>query len=462
MQVPMLVTVEEQSKLKRKLTIEIPLSEVQSTYDQVFAQIKSNVRVNGFRPGKYPRQLAEKRFKALMAQEALQTLIPKYLDLALKEKDLRPATEPRFENVEVDKQKPLKFDVQFEIFPPFDLLPASEFSLADQEPVVTPEGVQARLDEMRRSRGGWEDRGQEPAQAGDVVSFDFEATVDGKTFDGGSGQNQRIEIGSPRFLPEFDAQFPGIVAGQEKEFPLTFPADYRDTTLAGKTAQFKVQAHKVERRTLAELNAEFFKAIDEKLDSEAALIEHLTAEMRREAEQAILQTHRDALTEQIRAKYSFEVPETAVEGMLHQYEHELADKDPQASQDEKRLVELKAEQRPKAEAELRLGYVVDAYSRQHGVRVNPEELRQRFYLQAYMMRQNPDQLVQTRYGEQLLGYTERRMLREHVLSHLAYTVLGKPLPPELLPAPEPAPEHDPGHGHEHEHVHSGHEQAAGR
>jgi len=443
----MQVTVEDQGKLKRKLSVEVPLSDVQQTYDQVFAEIRSHLQVPGFRPGKFPRALAEKRFRSLMAQEAVQNLVPKYFDQALKEKDLRPATEPRFQNLQIDKQQPLKFDVEFEIFPPFELLPPSEFKLEDKPIAVTPEQIEERITEIRRRRATAEDKGAQPAENGDTVTFDFEGMLDGAPFSGGSGKDQRIEIGAAQYLKDFDAQLSGIAAGQTKTFGLTFPADYGDKNIAGKTAQFTVTAHKVEKAVPAALTPELFKEFGS-LDTEEAFREEIGKQVHKEQESAQLSAQQQGLADQVREKYSFEVPESSVERLLHQFEHELERSDPDAHKDPTKLEELKAERRKKILGDLRLDFVTDRYARKHDLQVDPQRLRERFMLQAYMMRQDPNALLKTQYGEQMLEYMRQQMLSAKVLGHLAYTLLDKPLPADFAPG---APAAEGGHeGHDHD------------
>jgi trigger factor len=458
----MLVTVEDQGKLKRKLSVEVPLADVRQTYDQVFADIRTQVRVPGFRPGKFPRALAEKRFQSLMAQEAVQNLVPKYFDEALKEKALRPATEPRFQNLKIDKTLPLTFDVEFEIFPPFELLPASAYSLSEKPVEVTTEQVDARIADLRKRNATLEDKGAAPAEAGETVTFDFEGKLDGNVFPGGSGLGQRIEVGAGQFLKDFDAQFPGISAAQTKSFDLTFPADYGEATLAGKTVQFTVTAHKVEKPVPAELNAEFFKRFGT-IATEAEFRDHIREQVKKEEERTQLSALQQALADQIRAQYTFDVPETSVAELLHQYEHELATSQPEAVQDPQKLEALKEERRKVILGDLRLGFVTNTYADRSDIQVDPEQLRQRFMMQAYMLRQNPSELLKTGYGEQMLNQMRQQMLIAKTLGHLVHVVLGKAVPPEYAAgAPKAEADHDhEGHDHEgHSHEGHGHEEHA--
>lgn len=444
------VNVEEVGKLKRKMSVEIPLAEVQAAYDKVYAEIRGNVRVNGFRPGRFPRQLAEKRFRTLMAQEAIQNLVPKYFDQAIKEKSLRPATQPRFHNLDVDKTKPLRFDVEFEIVPPFELLPPSAFKLQDKAALVAPEEVEERIAQLRKARATLADKGAEPAATGDIVTVDYEGTRDGQPFAGGSGKDQRIELGSGRYLADFDKGLEGITAGENRTFGVTFPQDFGEASLRGMTAQFTVSAKKVEKQVPAELNEEFFK-IFEGAKSEAEFRALVEKQLREEKEREILASQQQELVRQIRAQYSFDVPESAVEQGLEQFVHELGHNEPETAKDPAKLEERKRQAREDIVGDLRLSYVVDEVARRNNLQVDAEAVRRRFFMQAYMLGRNPQELLDTELGERIVMRIERALLTDKVLHFLVNQVLGKPW---ADPAPaNPGRDHEHGHDHAHDHEH---------
>jgi trigger factor len=417
------VTVAEQERLKRKLTVEVPLDEVQSTYEEVYHRLRTNIRVDGFRPGKYPRHLAEKRFQSVMAGEAMQTLVPKYFQQAVSELSMTPATEPHFDKLDIDKARPFRFEVEFEVVPDFKLLQPSAFTLKEQKPKVTPKDVEARIEELRASRATLADKGERPAERGDVVTFDFHGTLDGEDFEGGRAENQRIEVGTEQYLPEFDAEFPGIQAGASKEFDLTFPEDYGQGSLAGKTVHFRVTARHVEEKVLPELNEDFFKQFGD-FAALKDLQGHIKEQLEQEQDRTTMQAYQNDLADQMRERYDFEVPETLVEHALHEFEHQLSHDEPDTLKDEAKLAERKAAERKKIEANLRVAYAVDALAKQYGVQVNEEEVRQRFYLQAYMLRQNPNELLKSPFGRRMLSQIEQSQITAKTLERLAEEVLS--------------------------------------
>lgn len=423
------VNVEDLGKLKRKLSVEIPLSEVQSTYDEVFSRIRTNVQIKGFRKGKFPRQLAEKRFKSLMEQEATRNLVPKYFDMALKEEKLRPATEPNFDNLDVNKDKPLSFDVEFEVVPDFDIPEPSEFKLEQKSIRILAKDLDEQIETLRKSRATPNDKGDAPAEEGDVLTFDYHGTIDGEPFAGGSATDQRNEIGSSNLLPEFDKNLIGMKAGEDKSFDITFPDDYGAEDLQGKAATFAVSVKTVESMELPKLNKEFYSQFGE-VTTKEAFRKKIKEQMTAEKERAQFQELQQSLADKLKKKLKFDVPEQLVTTNVAEFEHQLEHRDPEALKDEKKLAKLKKDEEKSIKDNLRLQFVLDAVADRDNIRAAQEEVQQRFTMQAYMMQQNPAELINTPYGQRMVDQIHREMTYTKVLEHLVNLVLGKVAEPQ--------------------------------
>ena len=415
------VTVAESDKLKRKLSVEVPLSEVRSAYNEVFAKLQTNVRVNGFRPGKFPRHLAEKRFKEAMASEALQNLVPKYYQQALEELKLRPATDPKFDNLDIDKTKPLKFDVELEIIPDFKLLPSSAFKLKEKKPKVTAKEVDGKIEELRGASAVLEEKAG-PAAEGDLVTFDFQGTIDGEVFEGGAGEDQRMEVGSSQYLPDFSKQFEGIQAGKTKKFKMTFPEDYGTPEIAGKDVRFEITAKKVEIKVPPPLDQDFFAKFGEH-ESEKDFKDSIKAQLESDQARKVQEDYNNELIEQIKKSYKFDVPQALVEQGLHDYEHRLSHDDPETLKDEKKLAKLKKEELGNIESNLRLAYVVGALANENGITAEEDEVKERFYYQAYMLRMNPTELLEEEMGRRMVMQIEQTLITTKSLEFLSEAVL---------------------------------------
>lgn len=415
-------SVEELGKLKRKISVEVPLSDVRATYDQVFAQFSGQIRVDGFRPGKFPRHLAEKRFKTVMEQEATRTLVPKYFDEVMDEMKVRPATQPHFTNLEIDKKAPFKFVAEFEIIPSFDLPPLTDFKLEEKKPKVTKKGLDERVEQLRGTRAQNEDKGAQPAAEGDVVTVDYEGKIDGEVFPGNSAQDHQVELGAGRFLPGFEKPLIGAKAGESRSFDVLFPQDY-DQRVAGQTARFDAVVKKVEQKVLPPLEGAFFSEFG--VEDLAGFRDFVKAQLVQEQERDIMGGYQQQVADQIKKKCTFEIPETLVEQHLAEFEHRLGHDDPKLLEDEKEVAKRKKAEKKNVTENIRLNYVIDSWARREKIEVSKEEVQQRFYLQAYMMRQNPEQLMQSPYGEQMMFQVEQQLLTTKVLENISNQVLGK-------------------------------------
>ena len=428
------VSLEDLGSLKRKISVEVPPSDVEATYESVYAEIRSNIRVDGFRPGKFPRALAEKRFQSLMRQEATRNLLPKYFQQALQEVQVKPATQPNFSNLEIDQKLPFKFQAEFEIIPAFDAPEISGFSLEEKEAELHEGDLDNRIEELRTARAQSEDKGDEPAETGDTLTFDFEGSIEGEPFPGNRGTDQRMELGAGQFLKDFEENLMGAKSGEEKAFDLIFPEDYGGENLAGKTARFQVQVKKVERKVLPELDAAFFSQFGG-MSTLEEFRQEVEKQMLQERERIIGMEYQESLAQQIKEVLDFEVPQALVEQGLHEFEHQLEHSDPEALKDEARLAELKEKETGAIKGNIRLNYVIDELSRRFAMKVEEKEIQQRFYMQAYMMQKSPEELLGTQIGEIMIDRIHGQLLTGKTLEHLANIVLGKA---EATPAGESA------------------------
>ncbi|MDH4121626.1 MAG: trigger factor [Deltaproteobacteria bacterium] len=422
----MQVSVEQQGNLKRKMRVEVPHDKVASAYDEVYQKIKENLKVDGFRPGKFPKELAEKRFRELLRHEATRTLVPQYLDQALKDQQLSPATDPVFLSIDVEKGKPLCFEVEFEVVPEFDLLPVSKFKLAASAVKVDAAEVNARVEELRKARALPQDKGGEPAAKGDILSFDFEGTFNGKPVAGMDGKGQRIEIGAHTFLEAFEEQLPGVKAGEKKEFQLPLPDDFPNKELAGKSVQISLTANKVERKVQPELDVAFFKAFGD-LETLEAFQDHVKKQIEGEKKREQDAKQVEELADQVRDAYTFEIPEQLTIRHVGEVEERLTKDDPELAKTPKKLAERREEEMAKITKEYRLRFVVDKIAKEKDLKPDTKEIQQQFTMQAYMLGKNPHEIIQTDIGDMLIHRIREDILMRMAMMDLAGQILaGKP------------------------------------
>lgn len=307
----MQVSIETTTGLERRLTITVPAARVDNEVNARINKTARTVRMDGFRPGKVPLAVVKKRFGASIRQEAMGEIIRDCFYEAVVQEKLSPAGSPVIESVRDELGSDVAIVASFEVYPEIKL--GSLSSLKVERPVseVTDADVEKMIDNLRRQRATWADT-TDAAKDGDRLEIDFEGSVDGAAFEGGSAQAFDLALGSKRMIPGFEDGLIGVKAGEERNLNVTFPEDYQVENLKGKAAVFKVRVGKVQTSVLPELNDEFIKAFgvsDGGLDKFHA---DVRKNMERELKQAIKNRTKNQALEGLVAAHSLDVPKALV------------------------------------------------------------------------------------------------------------------------------------------------------
>ncbi|HHX77831.1 MAG TPA: trigger factor, partial [Firmicutes bacterium] len=251
---------------KIAMEIEVNPAVVEAALNKAYRKIVKQVNVPGFRKGKVPRSILEARFgPEVLYEEALETLIPEAYEQAVGEADIEPIDTPEFDLVQMEKGKPLLFKAVVEVKPDFELPEYKGIKIEKKLREITDVDVEEYLKMVQKQHArlvSLEDTAAE-AKEGDLVVIDFKGFIDGEAFSGGEAEGYSLELGSNSFIPGFETQLIGIKKGEEREVKVVFPEDYREKTLAGKEALFKVKAHEIKRKEYPLLNDDFAKEISE-------------------------------------------------------------------------------------------------------------------------------------------------------------------------------------------------------
>ncbi len=254
----MMVTVENVSTLGRRLTIKVPITNVQSIIEQKMDDLSTKAKIDGFRQGRVPRKVLDKHYGKEVRKEAYGKVIEQSLPLALEEKDLHPASRPMVERIEEGQD--LQYVVSFEVFPDIVLSDLSNIQLETYDVIVTESDIDKTIEKLQNQFATWVvvDR---PAHLGDRLTIDYQSTLNGKPYENNQGKDVMVILGSQMFIEGFEAGLIGSSAGEEKMLDLHFPNTWRIEKLAGKPVQFKVQIHKVEEKELGDIDEGFAKKI---------------------------------------------------------------------------------------------------------------------------------------------------------------------------------------------------------
>ncbi len=365
--------------LKRAYTLTIAAKDIDSKVDAEVKRVAPQVRMPGFRPGKVPANLVRKMHGEAMAQDALNAAIQQGIQSLMAERKLRPAMQP---SVNLGDDYALGSDatvtVELEILPDVPAPSIDGLKLERLSVPVDETAVEARLSELATGQKSFDDADADyQAKTGDLVVMDFTGKVDGAPFDGGTGTDMSIEIGSGRLIPGFEDQLVGVRAGDEKTIEVSFPDDYNVDSLKGRPATFELKITAV--RVAGE------SRIDDGLAKNLGLesLEQLRGILKGQAEQelgGLTRTHmKRKLLDQLAAGHDFPVPPTMVEAEFQQIWHQLQHEAEHEADVDAAKAELDAEKddyRRIAERRVRLGLLLSEIGQANGVEVSQNEMNQ--------------------------------------------------------------------------------------
>ena len=260
----MSVNVEVLEKSMAKLTVEIPVAEIEAAKERVFQKQKNQIAVPGFRKGKATRKMVEKLYgKAAFFEDAINEIVPDAYEKAADESGLEIVSMPQIEYTQVELDKPVVFVATVATRPEVVLGEYKGLVVESEVVEVTEEDLAEELKKAQTQNSVTKEVEGRPVENGDKIKLNFDGFVDGEAFEGGHGEDFPLTIGSGSFIPGFEEQLVGVEVGKEVEVNVTFPAEYHAAELAGKPAVFKCTVNSISVDELPELNDEFASEVSE-------------------------------------------------------------------------------------------------------------------------------------------------------------------------------------------------------
>ncbi|MBU8789567.1 trigger factor [Oceanobacillus caeni] len=310
---------EKQEGNKGVLTFEVPADEFEKSLDQAFKKVVKDVQMPGFRKGKVPRGIFEKRFGVeALYQDAVDIVLPNAYGKAVEETDIFPIAQPEIDIEQIERGKDLIFTANVEVKPEVKLGEYKGLEVEEQSVEVTDEDVDAEINRLRERHAELVVKEEGEIEEGDTVVIDFEGFLGDEAFEGGKGENHSLEIGSGQFIPGFEEQLIGKKSGEETEVNVTFPEDYHAEDLAGKEATFKVKIHEVKFKEFPELDDEFAKDVDDEVETLEALKQKKKEQLEEERKQNAENEKRQQLIEKASENVEVDIPDAMVETELNQ------------------------------------------------------------------------------------------------------------------------------------------------
>lgn len=309
----MQVSIETTSGLQRVMTIGVPAVQVEQTVTEELKRIAKGQKINGFRKGKpLPANVAKRMFGKQARLEAVYQQMQQAFFEAIQKEEVKLAGMPKFEPTVDEEGKDLEFKASFEVYPEITLADFSAIEIEQKTAQVTDKDIETMLETLQKQNANWTDS-KDAAADGDRVVIDFEGSIDGEVFEGGSATDYTLTLGSNSMIPGFETGLVGAKAGEEKSIDVNFPEDYHKEELKGKPAQFKVTVKTVQKPELPEMNQEFFKTFGVEADTEEEFRAEVRKNMDRELKRAIESITKQQVVDGLIASNPIEVPAALID-----------------------------------------------------------------------------------------------------------------------------------------------------
>ena len=375
----MKVNVTSSKGLESKLSVIVTKKEIQEKIDKKLDEVKDTINLKGFRPGKAPRELLKKQFGKALYGEVIEKTLNDSAFQALKDKNIKPAGQPKIDIRSSGEDKDLEFTIEVEKVPEIKKVDLSKIEIEKYEVKADKKDLETRLNQLAESSKKYNDKDTSKAAANnDLVEFNYEATVDGKPFEGNKGEKLQIVLGKDLFIKGFDKQIIGVKKNNEKVVKINLPDNYPKKELAGKASEFKCKITNIKSPEEQKIDDAFAKNMGAKdLSDLKSMIEK---QISKEFESITDQLFKKEILDHLDKQFKIDLPKGMLEAeiktvehtMVHEKMHEKGEKDhSKIKLDDKDKKEVKKI----SERRVKLALVLSNIGEEHSVKVSSQELQ---------------------------------------------------------------------------------------
>lgn len=374
--------------LKREFKVVVPAADLESKVSGKLKDLAGRIRMPGFRPGKAPVALLRKTYGRAVLGEVLEETVGAATQQTLEERKVRPAMQPKIEVKSFDEGGDLEYSIAVEVMPDFEPTDFRTIKLERLTAEVADEEVQKRLEAMAEQMKSFAEAAEgEAAKPGDAVVIDFKGSIDGELFEGGSGEDFELVLGSGSFIPGFEGQLEGVKKGEKRTVQVTFPEDYGHKPVAGKQASFEVEVKQVKAPLPTAVDDELAKKLG--LENLEALRQTMRQQLERDYSGLSRTRLKRSLLDALAETHDFPVPAGLVDAefesiwaQVEQERERLKQAGEQPAEPAKPEDEEKAEYRGIAERRVRLGLLLAEVGQRNNVTVSQDEVNRAIAEQA--------------------------------------------------------------------------------
>ena len=402
----MKVTVENKKGLNKDLKVFIDKKTMNSYMDEKYNEIKETINLKGFRPGKVPKEILKRQFGKAVFGEVLDKVIKETSTKALEENKIKPAGQPKLDLKTYGEDKELEYIISVTELPKVEVKSIENIKFNEYTVKIDVKETDKRIEEIAKNQPNFKEAPEgTKAKEGDLVIFDYQATVDEKSFKGGEGKNTQLTLGKNLFLKGFDEQLVGVKKGDEKIVDAVLPENFPEKELINKKAKFKCLISNIKNPDETKIDDQFAKNLGAKdLNDLKSLI---SKQINDEYKNSLDRLTKNQILKEIEKFKVNEIPENLLEEEIKILSQGMSDDDAKKSRDNFEEI---------AKKRIKVGLILNEFGEQNQIKVTEQELQAEVQKQIQMMpgqekmvmdfyKKNPNALASLRgtvYEEKIL------------------------------------------------------------
>ena len=371
----MKVTVENKKGLSKDVKVFVDKKTMNNYMDEKYEEIKGTVNLKGFRPGKVPREILKRQFGKAIFGEVLDKVLKETSTKALQENKIKPAGQPKLDLKTYGEDKDLEYVLSVTELPKVELKSIENIKFNEYTVKIDQTETDKRLKEIAKNQPSFKEAAENvKAKEGDLVVFDYNATVDEKSFKGGEGKNTQLTLGKDLFLKGFDKQLIGVKKGDEKIVEAVLPENFPEKELVNKKAKFKCSISAVKNPDEVKIDDQFAKNLGAKdLDDLKSLI---TKQINDEYKNSLDRLTKNQILKEIEKFKVEEIPNNLLEEEISILSQGMSEED--AKKNRKNFEEI-------AKKRIKVGLILNEFGEQNQIKVTEQELQTEIQKQIQMM-----------------------------------------------------------------------------
>ena len=451
----MKISVESKKGLNKEIKVFIDKDVISSHMNEKYEEVKNNVALKGFRPGKVPREILKRQFGQAIFGEVLDKILKDTSTKALQEKKIKPAGQPKIDLKVYGEDKDLEYVILVTELPKIDIKSINNIKFDEYSVKIDSKETDTRIQEIAKSQKNFKEADvSAKAKDGDLVIFDYKATIDGKNFKGGEGKNTQLVLGKDLFIKGFDKQLIGTKKEDNKNVEVVLPENYPEKEFVNKKAVFQCAIKNVKNPQAVSINDEFAKNLGAKdLNN---LKELITKQINDEYKNSLNMLSNRQILNQIEKIKVDQIPENLVEQEVKILTQGMKDEE---------IKKKKNDFENQAKKRIKTGLILNEFGEQNKIEVSDQELQNEIQKQLRMM-PGQEKMIQEYYQKNpsMIANLKGSLYEEKIIKNIKSKAkankkeITKEEAEKLLKVENDKQLHE--HNHEHTHKQSGDKKAA--